>query len=515
MGILRGMAHDPLRPYWRCDVCGFKAGAAIEDCPECHGMDFTKVVPTKKPKAAAAPKVVDPTKCITTIEGKDPPRIPLPMKEIARVLGGIGFVIGSIVLLTGEPGAGKSTLLLQLIAQVARYYKHREGVCLYATGEESDQAVGSRARRTGDSVKGLRILATNSIAKVEEAIRLWKPKFLILDSVQTFSEEEDGSGAGTIRQIKTVLARLRSICSEFGITMLMICHITKDGLPGGPKALEHMVDVFAQLTGDRLSPIRLLTAVKNRFGTAGETAVLEHTGTGLIEVPDPGAQMLRQRAIGEPGSVMFPSAELARPAMVEIEAMVNGGPGKNEAGDVVSGGKPVVASVTNLSGERLPRLVNLLAEFLELRGTSMDIEANIPTRGSLGEPPLDLALAMAIVSSALTLAVPADTVVMGTVSVTGRVKSVPRCLARLEVCKGHGFTRALVPLENAEQKEFPKGVEVVGIQHVRDLAAWLTAYGTKPSNPRRPSLGLAPAPEVVAPSAPRDGSQSDVEPLIP
>jgi DNA repair protein RadA/Sms len=490
---------------WRCGTCGRRDPARFEICPSCGGADCRRVAAAKaaqarRPAAAVGAGDPDGSRDITSIKGKDPPRIPLrSMPNVCRVLGGSGFVIGSVILITGEPGSGKSTLLMQWIAAVARFYRNRPGVALYATGEEAAEMVGMRAQRLNDAVKGLRVLATNSTKSVKAAIARWRPKFLIMDSVQTFSEEEDGSGAGTIRQIKSVLRAMRKICADHGITLVLVCHITKGGDAGGPKELEHMVDVYMRLEGERTSPVRVLSAPKNRFGGAGDMAVLEHTSEGLREVADPADQILRQRADDEAGSVIYPSAELARPTLVEVAVMVTGGPKKNEAGDIVDSPSPHVASISGLPSDRMPRLLNLLRDGgPELRGTKIDLELNAAPGVVLTETPLDLAVAMAIVSSATDRVVPPDTVVMGTVSVSGRLKAVPRCLARLELAQAAGFTRALVPEENFRQGEYPKlNFKAVPIHHVRDLMPWLLTNGFRPKHPRRELLELVGAPKAV------------------
>lgn len=498
-------------PY-KCMNCGHTKPVPFETCGECGGGRIKRVDQARGKASASAPKSPpDKSRDLTDIKGKEPPRYKLGLPEVERVFGGGGIVRGARVLIAGPPGIGKSTLLLMLAGAVARSYPTTACSVLYATGEESADRIGSRAHRLGQSVRGCRVIATTQLDDVEEALRRWRPNLAIVDSAPTMTSEADGGGEGTVKQIKIVTRRLGDLCIGMNTTLIVVAHVTKEGIVGGPRALEHLVDFFAMFEGDRRSPIRTLTTIKNRDGAAGESAVLEMDGTGLREVPDAAKAILSERAKGMPGSVIFPAAEADRPTLIEIEAAATATNEIDEHGDPVDRPPRLGSSVSIPSG-RIPRMVALLSATVPMSGMTIDVEANGPPGTAFSETPMDLAIVAAIASSALGAPLPDDMVVLGTVSVTGRVKAVHRCRARLEAAMAAGFTRAIVPADNVTRGEIPKGLLVTPVTSVGDLAMFLKGIpvSVRPirRGPRQADKALQQGIEAIhgAPTIERPGS---------
>lgn len=472
-----GLMAEP----WRCTSCGWTSIKQVENCADCGSADITnlpKPPPRPRPKAPPPPPP-DRTVDITKVADEDEPRFVLSdMKEFERALGG-GLVIGAKVLLTGDPGIGKSTLLLKLAAAVTRAFPKSPCSSLYASGEERAGRIGARAKRLGESVKGLRVIDGTSLNDVRAAVLAHRPKLLILDSVSAFKDDFANAGgyAGSVGQIRSILSTVCEFCDPLDVTVILIVHVTKDSIAGGPKALEHMVDTFMHFEGDRMSPIRILNVLKNRHGPPGEQVVYEMVGSGLREVADPEDQLLVERARAEPGAVIFPSAELARVTLIEIEAMLSGSEERDKEGNPIE--RPAkLSSARCLSSERVQTIMVLMTELgLPLSSKLVSIEANTLSGAALTEGAADIAIAMAIASRAKNIVLPDDCVVLGAMSVTGRVKAVPRCLGRLEEAMKRGFRRAVIPIENARREEVPPGMLIDGIESARDIEAWLTRAG--------------------------------------
>lgn len=384
-------------------------------------------------------------------------RLGTGMGEIDRVLGG-GLVTGSVVLLGGEPGAGKSTLVTQLCTQLSQH-----GTVLYVSGEESASQIASRARRLGLSdTAPVRLLATGEVDDVEAAVRKHDPKVIAIDSVQTLRVGELESAAGSVSQLREVAARLVTMAKQENRAVLLIGHVTKDGTIAGPKVLEHLVDVVLSFDGERSGGPRVIRALKNRFGSTGELAVLEMTREGLREVPDPSALFLAERPKDVPGSVVLASADGARPLLLEVQALVTP-TAMPSPRRVATGWDPT----------RLAILSAVLAQRAPLPLREHDVFVALAGGASVEEPAADLAVACAIASSVVDLALPADLVVFGEVGLAGEIRAVPRVTARLEEAAKLGFKRALIPKANVERGEVPPGVKAIGVGHVREIAAWI------------------------------------------
>jgi DNA repair protein RadA/Sms len=370
--------------------------------------------------------------------------------ELDRVLGG-GLVAGSMVLLGGDPGVGKSTLLVQALAGLAR----SRGV-LYATGEESVAQTAMRARRVGAATERLSLVAETDVERILAHAHASRPAILAVDSIQTVYTPMLDSIPGSLAQVRECASRLVQFAKTTGTPTIVVGHVTKDGSIAGPKTLEHLVDVVLQLEGDA-GPYRFLRAHKNRFGSTQELGVFEMRGAGLEGVANPSAHLLAERPLGAPGSVVVASADGARPLLVEIQALV--------APATAGFGRRTAAGVDS---NRVSLLLAVLAQRASCDVLDRDVFVNVAGGIKLVEPAIDLGVAVAIASSARGRAIDAKTVLFGEVGLAGEVRAVPLTEQRLAEASRLGFTRAIVPAQNAARLDRTQtaGIEIIAVDRL-------------------------------------------------
>ncbi len=344
-------------------------------------------------------------------------------------MGG-GLVRGSVVLLAGEPGAGKSTLLLQLIAGTIE----RQGRCLLATGEESLHQVALRAARLGVDLDAVRALATDSLATIVAAVGSDQPDVLIVDSIQAIAAPDFDQSAGSQVQVRECAATLVRLAKVSGMAVILVGHVTKDGMVAGPKTLEHVVDVVLSLEGERSGPLRLLRAAKNRFGSCDETGVMLMTKTGLVPVADPSAMFLEDRDSRVSGSAIFPALQGTRPVLAEVQALVTTGQST----------QPRVVAI-GLDPKRLALLLGVLAEHGGVRLPERDVFVAAAGGLTIRDPAADLALCLAVNSSQVNMPLGPRTVALGEVGLGGEIRRVPMIERRLAEAARLGFHSAIVP----------------------------------------------------------------------
>jgi DNA repair protein RadA/Sms len=353
--------------------------------------------------------------------------MPSGVGELDRVLGG-GIVPSSVTLLAGEPGIGKSTLLLQMLASLA----DSGARSLLVSAEESPEQVRERADRLGALRPEVWIVAATELGEIRSAARRVQPDVLVVDSVQTVADGESGGAPGTVSQVRACAQALADDAKRGGPAVVLAGHVTKDGSIAGPRVLEHLVDTVLTFEGDRHHGLRLLRAVKHRFGAAGELGLLEMTESGLVEVLDGGAFLLADRRPASPGSVVFAAMDGRRPLLVEIQALVGpaAGPPRRSA-----------------SGYDTPRLCQLLAVLdrrVGLRMASQDVYVSAAGGVSVAEPAADLAVALAVASAATGRVVPDGMVAIAEVGLGGELRRAVRMQARLAEAARHGFGTAVV-----------------------------------------------------------------------
>jgi len=374
------------------------------------------------------------------LASRDQQRLVTGIDEVDTVLGG-GLVAGSVNLIAGQPGIGKSTLLLQLADSLAQ--KH---TVLYVSGEESGHQIGLRAERLGVTSKQLQLATSTNADDIAATIAAKQYELVIVDSVQTVSVEAIASAAGSVSQITNSTQLIMQAAKQAGTAVILVGHVTKEGMIAGPKVLEHVVDVVLQLEGDRYGGFKVLRATKNRFGPTTEAGIFEMVGEGLKPVLNPSAALLAERQVSD-GSIVLATVEGTRPLLVEVQALVN----------KTSYGYPKRAA----SGIDLNR-VNLLVAMLERRTklslADQDIYINIVGGMKITEPAADLAVCMAIGSAAKGLQLKANAVVFGEVGLSGEVRHVPYIDKRLAEAKKLGFESAIGPLPKGTKTSFLLGV---------------------------------------------------------
>ena len=462
------MAKTPSRerPAHRCSECGLTVAKWLGQCPECQAWGSISEV-TLLPGAGrvAAGAVSAPARRIADVDVEAARARPTGVDELDRVLGG-GLVPGVVVLLAGEPGVGKSTLLLEVAARFAR-----EGApTLYVTGEESAAQVRLRAGRTGALEPHLWLAAENDLAAVLGHVDAVQPGLLVVDSVQTIASAQADGAAGGVTQIRAVTAALIAVAKERGIATVLVGHVTKDGSIAGPRLLEHLVDVVLHFEGERHSSLRMVRAVKNRFGPADEVGCFLLDDGGILGLPDPSGLFLTRRPDPVPGTCVTVTVEGRRPMPAEVQALVDPTEATNPR-----------RAVSGLDSQRVAMVLAVLSS-TGTRLNRSDVYTSTIGGVRLTEPATDLAVALAVWSATHGQALPADLVAIGEVSLSGDVRQVAGVSRRLAEAARLGFTRALVPVDPGK---VPAGMRVTEVSDLRFAVAALR--GGLPRIPRPPA----------------------------
>jgi DNA repair protein RadA/Sms len=377
---------------------------------------------------------------------------PTGVAELDRVLGG-GLVPGSVTLLGGEPGVGKSTLLLQALASLAGAGAR----CLLVCGEESAAQVRLRAERLGAIVPNLWLVADPEVQAVVAHVQELEPDVLAVDSVQTLIDVDVASAAGSITQVTECANRLVRLAKERAMSTILVGHVTKDGALAGPRVLEHAVDTVLTFDGDRHHALRLLRAVKHRFGATGEIGLFEMDESGLTTVADPAALLLADRQRNTPGCVVAPVLEGERPLLVEFQGLV----APNESENKVT----LVRSAQGLDPKRLALLIAVLDRRANVKLMGAHVYASAVGGVRITEPAADLAIALALASTDCGRPLPDDVVVCGEVGLAGEVRQVHQTNRRLAEAARLGFKRAVVP--KSAVADAP-GIELLHVESVSD-----------------------------------------------
>ncbi|MFL6101481.1 MAG: DNA repair protein RadA [Actinomycetales bacterium] len=443
------LAKAGARPAYRCAECGWTTGKWVGRCGECHAWGAVEEVGAVRVRTTAAGPVSAPAKPILEVDVELAASTATGVGEFDRVLGG-GLVPGAVVLVAGEPGIGKSTLLLDVAARAARDGRR----VLYVTGEESAAQVRLRAERIEAVARSLFIAAETDLAAVLGHIDAVQPQLVVIDSVQTIASAELDGAAGNVTQTREVAGALIAVAKTRAIPVLLVGHVTKDGSIAGPRTLEHLVDVVIAFEGERHSRLRLVRAVKNRYGPTDEVGCFDLSDAGLIGLPDPSGLFLSRRDEAVPGTCLTITLEGRRPLVAEVQSLVTKIDGQ-------STGAPRRAT----SGIDNGRLVMILA-VLERRVRLADVrrsDVHVATVGGvrLTEPAADLAVAVAIASATADLALAAGTVAFGEVGLAGEVRPVSGAGRRLSEASRLGFTQAIVPPGTLGTPGLPEAMRIV------------------------------------------------------
>lgn len=443
-----------------CSACGQDFGRWMGYCPSCGSR--TPLVEEAAPRgtsakggwrgfASAAGRIAEPV-AWNDVDAAATPRRPLGIGELDRVLGG-GVVPGSAVLVAGEPGAGKSTLLLQLAAAAAKPAGSASGVpVLYVSGEESEQQIRMRGDRLGLRPESLRLYCETEIPRILDAAAKIRPRLLILDSIQCVHLPEVSGAPGAVAQVRESAAALVVYAKSTGTPVFLIGHVNKEGSIAGPRTLEHLVDTVLHFEGDRRQPHRLLRAVKNRFGAAGELGVFDMTGKGLVPVRNPSRLFLGGGARA-PGSAVVCTLEGTRPLLAEIQALLAESPLAY----------PRRVTVGFDSG-RLAVLLAVLESALGAGFARADVYVSVSGGLAVNEPAADLGLLAAVVSRRRGEPAPPDTVFLGEVGLSGEVRPVHRAADRLREAARLGLRRAVLNPEGLRPEERPAAIELAPVR---------------------------------------------------
>ncbi len=380
-------------------------------------------------------------------------RLPLPMAEFSRVLGG-GIVPGSLILVGGDPGIGKSTLLVDVAALMANTH----GATLYISGEESLRQIKMRADRLGLDAKELFLVTETNLEAMFEHIAEIKPTMVVVDSIQTTYTEESKSSAGSVTQVRRCASRFQELAKGSGLTVILVGHVTKEGAIAGPRVLEHIVDTVLYLEGDPFHRYRLLRGVKNRFGATSEVGVFEMLDKGMVEVQNPSEAFLAERQVNVPGSAIAVTIEGTRPLLVEIQAL----------GSTSTFSNPRRTS-NGIDYNRLLLLTAVLSRRVNLKLHDKDIFTNVIGGLQITEPAADLSVAVAIASSVKDRPVHADMAFVGEVGLSGELRAVSQLDTRLKEAVKLGFRRCVIP-QSARKRglQIPDGLEAIGCRSLRE-----------------------------------------------
>ena len=371
-------------------------------------------------------------------------------QELDRVLGG-GIIMGSAILIGGDPGIGKSTILLQVVAHLSQTLK-----VLYVTGEESPQQVTLRARRLGLPENHLWLLAETQIDTILAHLQKEKPRVLVIDSIQTMHSSLLSSAPGSVGQVRESAMQLVSYAKQTGTVLFLAGHVTKEGSLAGPRVLEHMVDTVLYFEGEQDNRHRMIRAVKNRFGGVNELGIFAMTEKGLREINQPSAIFLSRAAQPISGSVVTATKEGSRPLLVEVQALV----------DQSNTGNPRRLSV-GLDTQRLAMLLAILHRHSGISIHSMDVFLNVVGGLQIIETAADLPIIFAILSSLRNRPLPHDLIVFGELGLAGEIRPVPGGQERLKEAAKHGFKTAVVPHGNAVKKEID-GMKVLPVHSLKE-----------------------------------------------
>jgi DNA repair protein RadA/Sms len=420
---------------YSCQHCGTQYPKWAGQCLGCNGWnslveEVQLTTNTSRYQGYAVGEAcITPMKDVTL---QQETRISSGMPELDRVLGS-GLILGSAVLLGGDPGIGKSTLLLQAITHFSKNLK-----VLYVTGEESLEQIALRAHRLGLKENRINLLADTQVEKIIALAQQEKPNVLVVDSIQTMHTDLLQSAPGSVGQVRESAAQLVKYAKQTNTALFLVGHVTKEGALAGPRVLEHIVDTVLYFEGEQDSQHRVIRAVKNRFGAVNELGIFAMTEKGLREVSNPSAIFLSRYANATPGSIVMATKDGTRPLLIEIQALVDQSYGNNPRRVCV--------------GLESPRLAMLLA-VLHRHGniTTYDQDVFINAVGGIRiiETAVDLPIILAVLSSLRNRALPPDLLVFGEVGLAGEIRPVSGGQERLREAAKHGFKTAIIPQANA------------------------------------------------------------------
>lgn len=415
-----------------CKECGYESAKWLGKCPGCNSWNsFVEEKINKKASKANTSRSFSDTfnnkaqvKKLNDIQISNTSRINTGYEELNRVLGS-GLVEGSMTLIGGEPGIGKSTLIIQVCNNLSK-----TGEVLYVSGEESDVQIKIRADRLNIKSDNILFLSETNISEIENKIDNIKPKFCIIDSIQTMFDEDISSVPGSVSQVKEVTARLMYLAKRCGITVILIGHVTKDGVIAGPRILEHMVDTVLYIEGERFFTHRIIRGVKNRFGSTNEIGIFDMQDVGMVEVKNIAEIFLSDASNNLPGTAIVATVEGTSTILIEVQALTSHSY-YNMPRRVANG----------IDLNRLNMIIAVLEKRCKISLGTQDIYLNVIGGMKIDEPAVDLSVAMAIISSFKNKKIDSKTVFIGEIGLTGEIRSINNFEKRIREMAKMGYSK--------------------------------------------------------------------------
>ncbi len=443
-----------IKSVYICSECGYESPKWYGKCPSCGEWNTMneEVRDTSKQAPSTASRSVSyaPPVQIKEISTTDEIRYKTGSSELDRVMGS-GIVKGSLVLLGGDPGIGKSTILLQICEYLGRSLH-----ILYVSGEESKRQLKLRADRLGVDSDNLYILTQTDVEMICETIRQDKPDIVMIDSIQTMSLSELNSSPGSVTQVRESTNYLMRTAKSLDIPMIVVGHVNKEGSIAGPKVLEHIVDAVLHFEGDKQMSYRILRAVKNRYGSTNEIGVFEMTDKGLNEVDNPSLMLISGRPKNVSGTCIACAMEGTRPILAEIQALAT----------ATGFGNPRRMS-TGFDYNRMNLIIAVLEKRAGYYFSNTDAYVNVVGGLRLDETAVDLAVAMALVSSLKDIPIADDAIAFGEIGLAGEIRSVTHAQQRVNEAVRLGFKRIIVPKHNMKDITPPADAQVIPVSNVR------------------------------------------------
>ena len=446
------MSKSKLKTVFLCSSCGDQFAKWNGQCPSCDEWGtLSEYKVNVKSRSKSNGQTKSPSNLVDVLKDGVVKSQKTGIREVDRVLGG-GVLPGSMILLGGRPGIGKSTLALQIIPGL-KYS------VLYVSAEESEEQLALRAKRLNLPTKNIKLSTENNIEVIIDQLTLTSPKLLIIDSIQNIYSDNVDSIAGSPSQIRECGQQLLAIAKQNKVSVIVIGHVTKEGIIAGPRMLEHMVDTVLYLEGDSRFDHRILRSNKNRFGTTNEVGIFQMNELGLVEVSNPSQFFLSERTLEVPGSAIFPALEGTRPLLVEVQALVSnanfGTPQRNSNG---------------IDYKRLAMLLAVLEKRIGMPIGAKDVFINLVGGFHMSDPSTDLAVIIAVASSAKDFTIPNNTVLAGEVGLSGELRSIPNLDKRIKESEALGFTNIIAPKSNLKRlKNLDYKIKVLGFHNVKEV----------------------------------------------
>ena len=437
---------------YQCTSCGQEHIQQVGKCTSCN--EWNCIIPIKSGKNKSNKMILDNEMVeLSSIEIEENIRYSSQISEIDRVLGG-GLILGSSIVIGGEPGIGKSTLSLHLGHLAADNFK-----LFYVSGEESLKQIKIRASRININSQDMIISSNNILEAIVEQVKVAKPKLLIIDSIHTIESDEIDGIAGSINQVRFCTQVLTQLARELNFTLILVAHITKEGVIAGPKVLEHIVDTILYFEKIDTSSLRVLRTSKNRFGATDEIGIFSMNDKGLKEITNPTNLFLSTEAKSSPGSVVSSSHEGTRPILVEIQSLVSK--------PIQSFGKRYSTGIDN---NRATLIVAILEKYCDIKLSDKDIFINLTKGIRVKDTSNDLAVAVSIFSSFHNISIPNKYVFIGELGLNGEVKRIENIDKRLKEISRLGFEYSIIPKDSTRNLKFDyKNLKLKEISHISEI----------------------------------------------